>query len=428
MENQEIYQYEIVKKLSFPRFGGTAEELRAAQLIQGEIAAFGGKSELMDFNISAWDVSCCRLEVTAPFEREVSCAPYGLSGQLPVGGRELTLRYIEMNTPAAFLGLEDLSDSAVLVNFPLDMDLYRELVARKAAALLVITADKWYRKDTDFPSRAIRPPMLALGKIPAVLLSAGDALEMMRDGAKTVHVELRQTECEHVSRDVVAEIPGTEIGEESVVLTAHYDSVTCGNGSWDNATGSATLLYIYEHFLHNPPRRTMRFIWCGSEEQGLLGSKAYIKQHEDLLGSIRMCFNFDMCGTVLGRNNIHITGSEELKILTQALCDEAGYSANLQMGVHSSDSAPFADRGIPGVGLSRDTKNGEIHTRYDLLDLLSPEMLKRNGDFAIFFIRRFVDSRVFPVKREMPEDMVKELDKYFKRDKLAEYARLENKQ
>lgn len=428
MENQEIYQYEIVKKLSFPRFGGTAEELRAAQLIQGEIAAFGGKSELMDFNISAWDVSCCRLEVTAPFEREVPCAPYGLSGQLPVGGRELTLRYIEMNTPAAFLGLEDLSDSAVLVNFPLDMDLYRELVARKAAALLVITADKWYRKDTDFPSRAIRPPMLALGKIPAVLLGAGDALEMMRDGAKTVHVELRQTECEHVSRDVVAEIPGTEIGEESVVLTAHYDSVTCGNGSWDNATGSATLLYIYEHFLHNPPRRTMRFIWCGSEEQGLLGSKAYIKQHEDLLGSIRMCFNFDMCGTVLGRNNIHITGSEELKILTQALCDEAGYSANLQMGVHSSDSAPFADRGIPGVGLSRECKNGEIHTRYDLLDLLSPEMLKRNGDFAIFFIRRFVDSRVFPVKREMPEDMVKELDKYFKRDKLAEYARLENKQ
>ncbi len=419
MENRNTYSYDMVKKLSFVRFGGTQEELRAAELIQSEIASFGGESALVEFNIPAYQIETCRMEAMG---REIPCVGYGRSGELPEGGVNLKLKYIELDCPAAYFGLEDLSEYAVLVNFPLSMDLYRELTARHAGAILVIASDKWYNtpETTDLTPRALRDTMLTFGKIPSFGLRSRDAMELLRSGAETVHLELRQEEMENPSRDVLAVIPGTEITQESVILTAHYDSVLVGTGSWDNATGAATLLYLYVHFRNHPPKRTMRFLWCGSEEQGLLGSKAFVAQNPELLPSIRFCFNFDMCGTILGRNELFITGGEDLKTLCQALCDEAGYPAEMHTGVHSSDSAPFADNGIPAVGLSRGTRTGEIHTRYDLIDILSPEKLKENAEFAAFFIRRFVDSVIFPVKREQPEDMKQELDKYFKRDKLAQ--------
>lgn len=416
MENRDLYQYEIVKKLSFVRYGGTEQELKAARMIQQEIAALGGQSQLMDFQIPAYQMETCRLSVTAPFCREIPCQGNGRSGQLPEGGMDLDLRYVEMNSQAAFLGMDDLSGCAVLVN-TLDLELYQELVNRKAAVILSIAQEKWYNTPatTDLIARPLRDTMLALGQIPTVTIRPSDAMEMVLDGAAKVHVELRQQECSNTSRNVIAEIPGT--GKDWVVLTAHYDSVTVGTGSWDNATGSANLLYIYDHFLRNPPKCSMRFIWCGSEEQGLLGSKAYVAQNPEALESIRFCFNFDMCGTILGSNHIAITGAESIKTICQQICDEAGYAASFEMGVHSSDSAPFCDHGIPAIGSSRYARCGEIHTRNDLLPLLSPAQLVKNGDFAIFLISRFVNSAVFPVKREMPDEMKKELDKYFKRTK-----------
>lgn len=419
MALSNTYQYELVEKLSFLRFGGTDAELKAAKLLQEEIKSFGGQSELMDFSIPAYEVQTASIRVTAPFERDIPCVAYGLSGNLPEGGVDLELCFVEANSPAGFYGMGDLSQKAVLVNM-LDYDMYKELYDRHAAAIIAINMDKWYQTDenSDLVPRCLRETMLEVGKIPSFLIRSSVAAEMVRDGAKTVHLELTQTECEHTSRDVVAVIEGTEITDECVVLTAHYDSVLVGTGSWDNATGSANLMYIYEHFLHNPPKRTMHFVWCGSEEQGLYGSKAFIEQHKELLPQIRFCFNFDMCGTVLGTNDVFVTGGDDLKAITEQIANEAAYPISLRKLVHSSDSAPFALEGIPSVGLSRGTRSADIHTRYDLMQPISADALTKNGDFAIFFIRRFVDSLVFPVKRELPEDMVKEVNKYFAKDKL----------
>lgn len=421
MPTGETYQYDLTKKLSFVRYGGTAEEARAAQILMDEIAALGGEAELMPFEVPAYRINACSMKVTDPFEKEIPCVPYGLSGEIAEDAQELALCYIEVNAPAAFCGHEDLSGCAVMVNSPLDFDMYYELVKRKASAVIVINNDKWYQTedDVDLPPRNVRPTMLAAGKIPTFAIRSREAADIQRAGAKRVKITLRQTEEQHESRNVLATVRGTGQTNECVVVTAHYDSVWVGTGSWDNATGAATIMYLYRHFLHNPPKRTMRFIWCGSEEQGLLGSRAYVAQHEKLLPDVRMCFNFDMCGTLLGSNRIFLTGTDELKTVCEMICNEAGYPAVMQTTVHSSDSAPFADRGIPGVGLSRGSSSGEIHTRHDLMNPLSAEKLKMNGDFAIHLISRFVNAAVFPVKREMSEQMTKDLEKYFGRDKLA---------
>lgn len=410
--------YDLVKKLSFLRFGGTQDELKAANILLNEIAALGGKGEIEDFSIPGYQFGAYSVKVTAPYEKELDALPYGLCGSFPAGGVNLQFFYAEDASEAALYGKQDLSDTAVLVD-ELKLEQYEALCQRKAAAILVI-AGKWYdsKENSDFLQRHLRPAFLACGKIPTFFVWARDAMEMVENEAETLHLELSQQELEHTSRNVIATIPGAEMPEESLVITAHYDSVTVGTGAWDNATGAATIMDLYQHFLKHPAKRTLRFIWCGSEEQGLLGSKAYIEAHPDWVEKeIKFCFNFDMCGTILGRNEVFVTGGDELKHYAEAFCKEYGMNASVNQQVHSSDSAPFADRGIPALGLSRGTRTAEIHTRNDLIPTLSAKQLKRDGDFARAFIDRVANSARLPVGLGMPDDMKEKLDKYFQRKK-----------
>ena len=415
MKNGE-YQYDLVQRLSFLRFGGTEDELKAAHILLDEIEQLGGQGELMDFTIPAADVLECSAEVTAPFSRAVACAPFTLGGDFPEGV-ELKLYYAARGVAEDYVGITELSDSCVILD-SLSYDNYKLLCEKKAAAFITVNG-KWYDSDKshDLIPRALRPKHLEYGKIPGFAMRACDVIDMIRDGAQTIRLRSRLTERETTSRNVLATIPGTACPEESIVVTAHYDSVLVGTGSWDNATGAATLMYLYHHFLTHPPRRTLRFIWCGSEEQGLYGSKAYVEQNEELLKEIKFCFNYDMCGTVLGHNKVCVTGSDELKTFAQQFCHEVGVSADVFKRVHSSDSAPFCDKGIPALGISRGGQSAEIHTRNDLMFPLSAKGLAITADLASAMMERVVNAVILPVKTGMPDDVKEELDKYFQRDK-----------
>jgi carboxypeptidase Q len=84
-----------------------------------------------------------------------------------------------------------------------------------------------------------------------------------------------------MSHNVIAEIPGTDLKDEIVMLGAHFDSWHSGTGATDNAAGSAVCMEALRilQSLGLKPRRTIRIgLWSG-EEQGLLGSRAYVSQH-----------------------------------------------------------------------------------------------------------------------------------------------------
>ncbi len=414
MEHFGDKQLALVKALSFVRFGGTPEEEKAAKIITDEIEAAGGSFELMPFTIPAYECSECTLAVTDPWQQEIEVVPCGRSGDL---SGEFKLLYLERGEKSDYIGLNDLSDTIVMIN-ALTYDAYSMLCEKKPAGFITISGKYYETAETaDLVSRAVRDEYLELGKVPGFMIRAKDATELVGKGAKTIRVNLKQREYEAVSHDVLAVIPGTEMPEESVVLTAHYDSVLVGTGAWDNATGSINLLYLYKYFLKNPVRRTLRFVWCGSEEQGLYGSLAYVAQQEELLKQIKFCFNFDMNGTILGPNQIFITGSDELKTYVEQYCKEVGWSAECRCTVHSSDSAPFCDKGIPAIGLSRGTRTGEIHTRNDLPVILSADRLEEMGRFSAAFITRLADSVTLPVETGMPDKVKEDLDKYFLRDK-----------
>ena len=409
---------EFVKALSFVRTGGSAEEKKAAELVMGEVNRIAEETgredirgEYMTFQIPDAKVNTCAVQVSG---REIPCVPFLRSGNID---RECDLVYLDEASDIDFAGVGDLEGKVVLLNKLTDKEVYKRLVEHKASAFLVMQG-KYYlsEKEVSLYARRLREHFTKIGMIPGFVIPAADALWMIQEEVEKIHLTLEQEETEPESQNVLAVIEVTDLKEESIVLTAHYDSVPVGTGSWDNATGTTALLAIFRHFAAHPARRTLRFVWCGSEELGLLGSKAYVEQKEELLEKIGFCFNFDMCGTVLGANKIIVTGEKELQTFAEQYCKITGYSAQFGYGVHSSDSAPFCDKGIPALVLSRETSTAVIHTIHDLLPALSEKAMGRNVEFAVRMIGDVANAAVLPVKKGMPEDTRKELDKYFHRE------------
>jgi hypothetical protein len=96
-----------------------------------------------------------------------------------------------------------------------------------------------------------------------------------------ININARYHDQDLMGYNVVAEIPGTDLKDEIVMLGAHYDSWHSGTGATDNAAGSAVCLEAVRiiQALGLKPRRTIRVALWGGEEQGLLGSRAYVSQH-----------------------------------------------------------------------------------------------------------------------------------------------------
>ncbi len=413
---------DLVKELSFVRIGGSQEEKQAAKLIQEEInqaAREAGREDIrgeyMTFRIPDAKVTKCSVQAAG---REIPCVPFLQSGCID---RECTLVYLDDASEIDFAGVGSLEGKVVLLNNLTDEKCYKRLVEHKASAFLVMQGKYYFtEEEASLYPRRLREHFTRNGRIPGFAIPAADALWLIQEEVEKVSLTLEQEDTEPESQNVLAVIEGTDLKEESIVLTAHYDSVPVGTGAWDNATGSVALLGIFRHFAANPARRTLRFIWCGSEELGLLGSKAYVEQQEELLDKIGFCFNFDMCGTALGGNRICVTGEKELRTFVEQYCKLTGYSAEIQARVHSSDSAPFCDKEIPALGLGRGTSTAEIHTIHDLLPALSEKAMDKNVEFAVRIIGDVANAAVLPVKKGMPEDTRKELDKYFHREEKAE--------
>jgi Zn-dependent M28 family amino/carboxypeptidase len=242
---------------------------------------------------------------------------------------------------------------------------------------------------------------------------------MIASKPEKVKLTLAQEEGEGDSQNVIAEIKGTEKPDEVIVYTAHYDSVVFSHGMFDNATGSATILELLRYYKANPPKRTVRFIWCGSEERGLLGSKAYVAAHEEEMKKIVLCINVDMTGPLLGRDEARVTGEEAICHALTYFYKEIGYPMNVKQDIYSSDAIPFADKGIPGINFMRVAAMGaaQIHCRYDTIETVTAESMERTTKFIAAFSDRVINSVFFPIEKKMPENMVEKVDKYLRKKK-----------
>ncbi len=410
------YQFEFLEKIAFNRYGGTDDELRAANIIADEIRALGGEAVIEDFEVEAFKMERAEFEVTSPYNKKITAEGVGRSGSTPEEGITAPFVYVEN---ADEIALRDVKGKIILVNNT-GYETYKRMVNSGAVGFVIFSGhfnDDEDRSDID--KRMLRPLITENGTIPGVCVRCAEAIELVQKGASEVKMTVIQENCKNTSRNVTAFIKGTQFPEEEILLTAHYDSTIYGNGAWDNASGSANIMEMFRYYMANPPKRSMRFIWCGSEEQGLLGSKAYAEAHPEEVEKFRLCMNFDMTGTTLGYGLTLITGDQTLRDYAESSAKEIGYTTRWQMGVHSSDSAPFAKLGVPAIGIARDGQAGG-HSRWDIVPPLSADTLERATDFAKHILDKAANAEIFPIERKMPDDMMEKLENYFRYGKKVE--------
>ncbi len=406
-------QFALLEKIGFVRVSGSPEELKAANILMDEIKAMGLEPHLEPFEVSYGKVNVAKFAVTEPYQKEYTVTGYRLAGNTAKGGEEHELLYLEGYDDVM---LQKAKGKFVIVNGRLTVDDYKKVYAAGIAGFMTMggTVIDEVEK-TDLDTRTMRDSMREVGTVPAFHIRMTDALEILKSGATKVKIELDTEPTTHTSNNVVVTIPGTEKPEEIVDVGAHYDSVEFSSGVWDNGAGSVTIMEMLRHFVENPPKRTMRFIWFGSEELGLLGSHAYVKQYADEMSKHIFMINVDVGGSVLGGNMAGCTSDESLCKYIEYLAKEVGYSTSVRQGIMSSDSVPFANAGVPALNFGRGGRGpgmGFMHTRYDMISLISPEALQVTTEFAVYAADRLVNAVVFPVPRQLPQNIVEQVDKY----------------
>lgn len=411
---------ELLEKIGFTRVAGSQEERMAAEILKEECESIGVPAALESFQIEDGEIETATLEILEPYHQEYPVTGYKCAKNTYQGGLEAEFLYVENGTD---VDLAQAAGKIVLVNGFLRVPLFRQLMKAEVAGIVTMEGDlRDDREATDLSTRKLRRTLRAFGNVPMVHTRVLDAFDMVKRGACRARMVLKNETVERTSHNVVASIQGTERPDEIISFGAHYDSVDFSKGVYDNGAGSVINMEVLRWFRENPPKRTVKFMWYGSEEIGLEGSWAYVKAHKEELRDHLLMINTDVGGPVLGRDGIAVTGEENLVHYLQYATQVRGISAEVKQGIYSSDSIPFADSGVPAVNFTRFGAPGAayIHNRFDTLRFLSPEALEKTARNVLAFAQDMVNASAFPVKREIPQNMVEEVEKYLYKKELAE--------
>ena len=190
--------------------------------------------------------------------------------------------------------------------------------------------------------------------------------------------------------NVIGEIPGTDLPNEYVMLSAHFDSWEGGSGATDNGSGSLLMLEtmrILRAVYPNPRRTILIGLWSG-EEQGLNGSRAFTEDHPEVIEGLQALFNQDNgTGRIvnLGAQGFTQAGGSLARWLSQVPAEVAGQvSLNVpgNPGGGGSDYASCLCYGAPAFNLgalSWDYSSHTWHTHRDTYDKLIFDDLKNNA-------------------------------------------------
>ena len=410
MELSELKR--IFDDTDYVRRSGTPGEKQAAEYLLGRCEALGGKAWLEEFPVPMGEIEAA--EVLAD-GKSVPCKGLSCCGS---GSAEGELYYMPGLDPVSIAGAKD---KIVLVdNMGVNHFVYQDLMKAGARGIL-FQCGSLHTPDRDIEERDLRA--LVVGeerKVPCAMLHAETALQLVKTGAKQARITVRQREYEGKSHNVVSELPGKR--EEWIVLTAHYDTTSHSHGAYDNMTGCVGLLWVMEALKDTERNYGLRFVFCGSEERGLLGSKAYADAHEKELEKAVLNINLDMIGSAMGKFIACATAEDKLPHYLGYMGAELGFPVEASTGVYSSDSTSFADKGVPALSLARlaSEKIAPIHVRYDRQDVLSMPQLAKDCAFITELTRRMACAALCPVARTIPEKLRRQIDEYLYRKRKGE--------
>lgn len=194
------------------------------------------------------------------------------------------------------------------------------------------------------------------------------------------------------SANVVGEIPGREFPDQVLVVGAHLDSWDLSLGSTDNGVGSACVLAAAEAILRSgqQPRRTIRFVLFTGEEQGLLGSMAYVSQHKDTMANHIGSLVIDAGQGPI--KEFQLGGRSDLLAAFQPFARFLGNLREIKVTDDTefgTDTGPFTLAGLPAINLAQDSPDYKFthHSGADAPEAVKADVITQ--DAAILALTSF---------------------------------------
>jgi hypothetical protein len=289
---------------------------------------------------------------------------------------------------------------------------------RDAGTVYVTSATVPNSPDVPFDKRAHAWDLSRPAVVPQANVAAEQYNRIIRLLARGIPVQLevsisaRFYDDDPMSYNVIAEIPGTDLKEEVVMVGGSIDSWHAGTGATDNAAGAAAALEVMRVLtsLGLKPRRTIRIGLWSAEEQGTLGSHAYVAAHfgrkvdgpGGQTGGARFAFkpeyekfagyfNFDYgTGRIRG---VYLQGNEAVRPIFRAWLasfKDLGASTLSISKIGATDHVPFDEIGLPGFEFIRDYMEGNNtrapHTNMDTYDHVLEDDLKQSAAVGASFM------------------------------------------
>ncbi|HKM81662.1 MAG TPA: M20/M25/M40 family metallo-hydrolase [Candidatus Acidoferrum sp.] len=385
------------------RVSGSPEMARAVDWAVAAFRAAGVDVHTEKYLLpTTWSEGATRLEMLGPVQFPVSLVSGGLSPATPPGGLEGTLIDMGDGTEAEFAHAGSAVKGALLIVHTevsyTWQDLFREYLqpppiidrAVKAGAAAILWTSQRERKllyrHTNSPDGKIEP-------IAQAVVAREDALRLQRVvAAFPGKVRVRLTMPNKIGGpadqfNVIGEIRGYEKPDEIVVLGAHLDSWELGTGALDNGCNAAMVIEAARAIKASGllPRRTIRFILFSGEEQGLLGSWAYVQAHRVEMDKYRAAVIYDsgigrVTGYSLGgRRDIEPAVREILRPLADWGVDHHTYDAEA-----GTDHLDFLLEGVPTLLANQEVANylQNYHAASDTFDKVDIRELKLNTVLA----------------------------------------------
>jgi len=260
--------------------------------------------------------------------------------------------------------------------------------------------------------------------IPAVCIGLEDGMalkEKLKGQAQIAHLSMTNFSGTIKARNVVATFKGTDWPKDKIVVGGHLDSWDLATGAIDNGIGSFAVIDMARTFkkLGLKTKRTVEFVLFMGEEQGLLGSKAYVEQakKDSKLDQVKFMLNYDMTNDPKGFSTSRIEmkdlfnswGADIVKI-------DSGFKNQFSAGAGlHSDHQPFMLEGIPtggGAGGKLPNNSGPYyHSDGDGFKLVDEQGLKNTVRYSAMLTYALANTAKIPVGVQSEEELKAFLEK-----------------
>ena len=427
----ESHTFEYLTQLSDdvgPRVTGSPQSQKAVEWSLEKMRAIGLENVHAEkFQMwRGWTRGTATGELIAPMHRKLSVDAMGWTGSTAAGGAEgevVTANVFdldnEMKNPGRFAGkvilmvVKGQPKKDVMAIFVQFGDFVK--LAGQNRAIAIFGGQGGFKSEGMNLTHTGILGFQADFALPVLSLTSEDQgqLERFLESGKKVRVRLNVQNSFSSgpveTANAVGEIRGREHPDEVLVVGAHLDSWDLSEGATDNGMGSVSVLGAAEAIIRSGqrPRRTVRFVLFNGEEEGLLGSYAYVKQHQAEMGNhVGNLVLDEGQGPV---KEFQLGGRDDLVAAFQPFADSLANIRSVKVNDKAefgTDTGPFIMAGLPGINMNQDSPDYKYthHSAADALEAIKPEVLAQDATLmamAAFWIadRQERFAKPWPAKR-----------------------------